>query len=149
MYDWLNTGKQKDLFDHDGTCPCCGTELETQLHMFQCNNLDIMRARTKCMMTFLQHMQAKHIPPDIIEAIIEISSATFERRKPKLDYTIPSIRNAIKHQEMIGFELLTRGFLTKQWLSAILSITQDKPEKIQVNSTRFVASCHGTNVGSA
>jgi hypothetical protein len=113
MYDWLNTGKQKDLFNKDGTCPCCGTELETQLHMFQCNNPDIVRARSKCLTTFLQHMQTKHIPPDIIEAIIKITSATFEQRKPKLDYTIPAIRNAIEHQEMIGFELLTPGFFNQ------------------------------------
>jgi hypothetical protein len=30
MYDWLNTGKQKDLFDQDGICPCCGVGIETQ-----------------------------------------------------------------------------------------------------------------------
>jgi hypothetical protein len=74
-------------------------------------------------------MQAKPVPPDIIDAIIEISSAIFERRKPKLDHTIPSLRATIKHQEMIGFELFTRGFLTKQWIPAIISITQDEPEQ--------------------
>jgi hypothetical protein len=129
MYDWLNTGKQKDLFDYDGTCPCCGTEIETQLHMFQCNNPDITKARSKCITTFLQHMQAKHVPPDIIDAIIEITTAIFEQRQPKLDHVIPSIKTAIKHQELIGFELLTRGFLSNQWLAAIISITQDKPEQ--------------------
>jgi hypothetical protein len=128
MYDWLNTGKQKDLFDQDGICPCCGIGIETQLHIFQCNNPDVIRARSKCMTTFIQHMQASHVPPDIIAAISEITSATFDQRSPKLDYTIPAIRHAIKCQDAIGFELLTRGFLTKQWLTAILTFTQDKPD---------------------
>jgi hypothetical protein len=88
MYDWLNTGKQKDLFDQDGICPCCGVAIETQLHMFQCNNPDISRARTKCLTTFIQHLQSKHVPPDVIEAISEITAATFENRTPNLDYTI-------------------------------------------------------------
>jgi hypothetical protein len=37
--------------------------------------------------------------------------------------------SAIKHQQTIGFELLTRGFLSKQWLAAILYFTQDKPDQ--------------------
>jgi hypothetical protein len=123
MYDWLNTGKQKDLFEQDGICPCCGIGIETQLHMFQCHNPDIARARSKCLTTFIQHMQMKNVPPDIIAAIIEITSATFEQRTPNLDYTIPT------SQQMIGYELLTRGFLTKQWLTAIMHFTQDKPEQ--------------------
>jgi hypothetical protein len=74
-------------------------------------------------------MQTNHVPPDIIEAVTEITSAIFKQRTPDLDYTIPAIRIAIEHQRLIGYELLTRGFLTKQWLVAILFFTQDKPEQ--------------------
>jgi hypothetical protein len=92
---------------------------------------DIARARSKSITTFIQHMQTKHVPPDIIEAITEISSAIFENHQPKLDYTIPVIKTAFEHQEMIGFELLTRGFLLKQWLSAILYFTHNPDQKLK------------------
>jgi len=33
---WLNTDRQKGLFDQAKGYPCCGWEEETTTHMFQC-----------------------------------------------------------------------------------------------------------------
>jgi hypothetical protein len=36
IYEWLNVGSQKIKMGHDGTCPCCGTCITDQLHLFWC-----------------------------------------------------------------------------------------------------------------
>jgi hypothetical protein len=129
MYNWLNTGHQKELFGEDGTCPCCGKEDETQIHMFQCPNPDMVRTRKLAVTNLHQHLREKHIPPDISGCLIELCSSVFEQREPNLDTSIPVMRTVIQHQQSIGYELLTRGFLSTAWITALQHFTKDKVEQ--------------------
>jgi hypothetical protein len=79
MYNWLHTGLQKELFGHDGTCPCCGKTDETQLHMFQCPNPDMIRARKLGLKSLHQHLREKHVPPDVSGCLVELCTSLFDQ----------------------------------------------------------------------
>ena len=44
IWGWLNVGTQKVKFGGDGRCPCCGTAIESQLHLYSCTHPDMSDA---------------------------------------------------------------------------------------------------------
>lgn len=131
MYNWLNSGRQKGLMEHDPTCPCCGAPEETQLHMFQCNNPTVSKTRTSSIASFRKHLTESKIPAPITNLIHDIVQHTINSSPlPQLPPSTPQVlHTAYTQQRRIGMELMTRGFLATGWIKAIRYYTHDKTDQ--------------------
>jgi hypothetical protein len=120
MYDWLNVGSQKAKMGGDGTCPCCGSAEEDQLHLYRCSN-DKMQATLHDSLTTTQSKLVREgiispIYTAFINGICEVA-----QKQPISNYEIEDedVQRCIESQEMLGPESILRGFHHIDWLQLL------------------------------
>jgi hypothetical protein len=130
MNGWLNSGRQKGLFGKDTECPACGCQEETQLHIFQCKNKDMKQTRETAFKLLAKYYHEHNIPGMVYVPFIKLCRSVCEDQS----FTAPgphhrTVEAAIKSQQTLGGEFLLRGYLTKEWLQAIMHFDRNKPEQ--------------------
>ena len=78
--------------------------------------------------------KAKRIPQNIMEAICHILRSLGDNKLAEVKDTYsPELREAFRQQKLIGFDLLSRGYIAKGWLNALESAGLRSPER-QMNA---------------
>lgn len=129
MNRWLNSGRQKGLFDQPSECVSCGWPEETILHMYQCNHPDAKRTRKQALIQLEKYYHHK-IPSPIYVPIIKLIRSACRRGGIKYDFpSIPALLTAVTSQQALSDDFILRGYLTQDWISALLLYTRDKPDQ--------------------
>lgn len=125
---WLNSGRQKGLFDQSPKCPGCGWSEETQLHIFQCNHPRSVATRTIAIQALAKYYDDHKIPSTVYVPFIRmITNACNNVELLNGLTTTPPVTIAAKAQAHLSPDFLLRGLLDKRWLSAICKVEKDKP----------------------
>jgi hypothetical protein len=118
LYENLNVGKQKQMKGQDGTCPCCGLEMEDQMHLYQCSNEEMTDAFNDAIITIKSMLVKDGIPSDVYNAYIHALCSAARRDHPDITYTGPKsneIFEILEQQSTLGLISVLRGFLHKEW----------------------------------
>jgi hypothetical protein len=118
LYENLNVGKQKQMMGQDGTCPCCGTEIEDQMHLYQCTNEDMTNAFNEAIRTIKSQLVKDGIPSDVYNAYIYALCKAARRDHPDKTYTGPNsneIHQILEQQSTLGSISVLRGFIHREW----------------------------------
>jgi hypothetical protein len=118
LYENLNVGKQKQMMGQDGTCPCCGTEIEDQMHLYQCTNEDMTNAFNEAIRTIKSKLVKDGIPSDVYNAYINALCKAARREHPDKTYTGPNsneIFQILEQQSTLGSISVLRGFIHREW----------------------------------
>jgi hypothetical protein len=89
LYENLNVGKQKQMMGQDGTCPCCGLEIEDQMHLYQCSNEEMTNAFNDAIKTIKSTLVKDGIPSDVYNAYIHALRSAARRDHPNSTYIGP------------------------------------------------------------
>jgi hypothetical protein len=118
LYENLNVGKQKQMKGQDGTCPCCGLEMEDQMHLYQCSNEEMTDAFNDAIITIKSMLVKDGIPSDVYNAYIHALCSAARRDHPDITYTGPKsneIFEILEQQSTLGLISVLSGFLHKEW----------------------------------
>jgi hypothetical protein len=104
-------------------CPKCGSTVETSSHVIICPHNSAVEQRTVGLNKFLSSMLSLQTPIYLLSTLEYKSSLTlqipFAQRYIK-SFSIPSdihltLLTAIHHQNLLGWDLFLRGFVSKYW----------------------------------
>ena len=130
MNRWLNSGRQKGLFDEPSECVSCGWHEETILHMYQCNHKEARNTRKQAFQQLERYYHQHKIPPLIYVPIVKLLRSACRPGGLIFDMpTVPELATAIKSQRVLGDDFILRGYLVKDWIPALLLYTKDKPDQ--------------------
>jgi hypothetical protein len=131
MNGWLNVGHQKIKMKQNGQCPCCGITDETQMHLFHCNNPDMIRAKNLALRSFSDHLISKGLPAKVLQPFLAlIKNYTANTTNPAtISNQFPYMKQTIELQEHIGPEATLRGYLHKGWMTEIKRYTNHKVDR--------------------
>jgi hypothetical protein len=118
LYENLNVGKQKRMMGKDATCPCCGIEMEDQIHLYQCQNEEMTNAFDDAIKALQSKLVRDGIPSDVYNAYIDLICKAARRDHPDKSYTGPEsneAHNIIELQDQLGSISILRGFLHREW----------------------------------
>jgi hypothetical protein len=118
LYENLNVGKQKRMMGKDATCPCCGIEMEDQIHLYQCQNEEMTNAFDDAIKALQSKLVRDGIPSDVYNAYIDLICKAARRDHPDKSYTGPEsneAHNIIELQDHLGSISILRGFLHREW----------------------------------
>ena len=98
--------------------------------MYQCSNPIAKRIRQTAFQQLEKYYHVHCIPAIIYVPIIKLlrsscSSGGLRWNEP----TVPIITKAINSQRALGEDFIIRGYLTKDWIPAIMAYQKDKPEQ--------------------
>ena len=115
-------------------CPGCRCEDETLDHVFQCPHREMKKLRPQLLTKMLKAGKAKRIPQNIMEAFCNILRSVSDNKSVEVKDTYsPELREAFRQQKLIGFNLLSRGFIAEGWLNALESAGLRHPDR-QMNA---------------
>ena len=131
MNGWLNTGRQKKHFHgHSAECPSCGIAEETQIHMYQCSNVPRRETRDEAFKLLEKYYHHHDIPALVYVPFVRLCWLACEDAELKLTGTVlPEITKAVENQSRLGGEFLLRGYLTRDWLDALIIHSSKHPEQ--------------------
>ena len=120
---WLHTGRQKGLFGHGSACPCCGHHEETQIHIMQCPHAGTAKARKGAFKLLEKYYHQHKVPASVYVPFVKLCWAAIEDSDLHVhDPVLPSVETAIMNQKKLGGEFLLQGYLTRDWLVAIMQV---------------------------
>jgi len=109
-------------------CPLCHTSEETLQHIFPCQNPQTRTNRLDAFTAYLRTLSSIHTPSTIIQAvanhlatILQINSVSYPC--PQQLPNPLSMQDAIKHQNIMGWDMFLRGFISQFWIKAYASFT--------------------------
>jgi hypothetical protein len=118
LYENLNVGKQKRMMGKDATCPCCGIEMEDQIHLYQCQNEEMTKAFNDAVQALKSKLVKDGIPSDVYNAYIDLICKAARRDHPDKSYKGPAsneAHNIMELQDKLGSISILRGFLHREW----------------------------------
>ena len=135
MHGWLNLGVQKERMGDDPTCPCCGRCDEDSLHLYQCENLNMMKAFTDQMAKMKEALIKDRVPRAIVDGFMGMIYKSAHQDPPYyIGNESPLVQAAIESQESLGMEAILRGFHHMQWVEVITKLWQ-QPQARRYGST--------------
>ena len=110
-------------------CPVCGWHDETQLHMYQCTHSEAKRMRTRAYHQMKEYLKHHGLPSKIYVPFVNLCESVCNNVSPKRRYPDSvAIRRAVQSQWRLPHEFLLRGYLTNQWLQALINHKRDQAE---------------------
>ena len=130
MYGWLpvghNTAKRGAESD---VCPCCGAPDETLEHLFICPNEQMKKCIRNGIRQASRLCGDNKIPNKISAAFFDIMIAYTTNQHPTPKPTMSQdTHRAFQAQQQIGFHLFSRGFIAKEWTTAMKSTKTKYPQ---------------------
>ena len=130
MYGWLpvghNSAKTGALSD---VCPCCGTPDETLEHLFICTNPELTLIKTNGIREAVRKCSAQNLPNRVTLAFFDMMLDYINGRDTHIQQDMhPTIKRAIQSQQQIGIHLFSRGFITKEWRTALDGTNTQYPQ---------------------
>jgi hypothetical protein len=139
LYENLNVGKQKQMMGQDGTCPCCGLEMEDQMHLYQCSNKEMTNAFNDAIKIIKSTLVKDGISSDVYNAYIHALCSAARRNHPDSTYTSPKsneIYEILEQQSTLGSISVLRGFLHKEWTYLLQRKKMQRVQKPVKEGTR-------------
>jgi hypothetical protein len=102
----LNVGTQKVKMGEDGICPCCVTEVEDQLHLYQCQH-ERMQSTLKASIadTATKLLVKEGLTTPVYTAFINcICNAVHHQPLSSYEITYDAVLRCLDSQEMLGLE---------------------------------------------
>ena len=104
----------------DALCPVCHDADETWEHVLQCNNVHMHRVRNESILKLNQDLSILKTHPYLQKHIIDIVQAWIDKQPiPYINQTNDPTKIKIHHaqikQENIGYHLMMKGLITKEW----------------------------------
>ena len=131
MYEWTPLGRKNYDFHHEPNCPCCGFEIETIAHMYQCPNARMLKARQTALETMSKYLTHRKLPYIIRTCALDLvrEYCGFITTPPTYESTDAiAIWNA---QKTFAPDLFLWGFLVTEWRTAMEKLAPaDSPEHL-------------------
>ena len=131
QFDIQNTGYQKKRYSkncqHTPTasdqCPCCRTEVETTMHLFQCKDAALVSIRIADINDLEDLLQKRHMPPDLWLAMKE-GILRYTSGSASVGFIPSSVRalRAYSQQTQIGWDHFFKGRIACAWGSVMADI---------------------------
>lgn len=124
MYGWLPIMHMQAHITGIKQCPCCTSPDETMDHLHQCPHKDLTEKREILLTKFRKKGLQLDIPRAIMDAIIgTLQAHSHDEVVRPAEHA--SIVAAVLSQQQIGTHLLFRGFLAKEWETALDDFSVD------------------------
>jgi ribonuclease HI len=129
LYSWLNVGTQKGKMGEDSVCPCCGIEIEDQLHMYQCQDERVTQNLDAAIASFQSKLVKDGLTTPTYTAIVNMVCQA-AHRPPLSMYNIECEHTlqCIEAQHTLGTEAILRGFHHVDWLQLLRNTWVPPPE---------------------
>jgi hypothetical protein len=131
LYSWLNVGTQKGKMGEDSICPCCGIDIEDQLHMYQCQDERVTQNLDAAIASFQSKLVKDGLTTPTYTAIVNMVCQA-AHRPPLSTYNIKCEHTlqCIEAQHTLGTEAILRGFHHVDWLQLIRNTWVPPPEPL-------------------
>ena len=115
MHDWLPIGHMQGHITRDSKCPRCQCSDETIKHMLKCPNSKMREATKKVVGRVVEKFKEMKIPENVKQCLIDIVKSQLAKGH-KINVPVSfSLKKAYNQQRQIGFDMMMRGFLSKEW----------------------------------
>ena len=121
VMNWQNDNKQNELFySASPICPACNKEYEGHLHFLRCTDPVLRRLNTMAINTILTTMKKLKTAGVIATLLKQIIFSLRDGTMPspfvgKQNHLGTILQQAWIEQEMIGWQNMLKGRLSKQW----------------------------------
>jgi len=124
IYDWIPTYGTlcRQGRTHSALCPRCQSRVETITHIQQCPDNQAQSARINLLKTFLKNLHSKGTPDCIltifefkISIVLDIPYSQCYHTSSTLDTQKMGLINAIRHQNILGWDLFLKGIQSSYW----------------------------------
>ena len=118
LYGWLNVGRQKGKMGKEHICPCCGTEEETQLHMYHCTNAKMQDTFRSSLATAMKQWIQDGITTPVFTGFARAicTVAHHDPANASYDLKCPKTWETMEDQRTLGSEAILRGLLHVNWV---------------------------------
>ena len=119
MHEWLNLGSQKKKMGQDDMCPCCGCEVEDQLHLYQCQHVEMIEAKENALDQNATRLIKDHLPPAIVTTFNNLTHSAVKSERIRKPIACNTAWEAGEAQLTLGSMALLRGHHHVDWVPAI------------------------------
>ena len=130
MYRWLAVGHnwRKCNLTTD-KCPCCGEPDKTYLHLYQCANDRMKKAKSIAYTNFHRTCKDAKVPPFFVTVFMKALRVAHEGAPPPRADS-PEVATAYDDQANIGFHNMAVRFLAKSWITLLQILGVNHPESM-------------------
>jgi len=147
---WLNTGRQKGLFDQTKECLYYGVEEETTTHMFQCRKPTMKEVRATAFKTLEKYYYQHNIPAIEYVPLIKLLWLSSNKNKIQMSESVSlTVQTAVESQTSLGTDFTLRGYLSEEWYNALMIIKSDKAEQTYATYTWAYGISYSHQYGSS
>ena len=108
-------------------CPCCGCIDETFEHVLQCDNTDMVEARTNAFAMVQLELFKAELPPNFVDVFMH-ALGVVPLGTTKRPIRAECLEDAWQAQQEIGFYHMNVGLLTNKWTEALDEFGIKHPE---------------------
>jgi hypothetical protein len=130
MFRWLAVGHnwRKCNLTTD-KCPCCGEPDKTYLHLYQCSNDRMTRAKSIAYTDIKRTCKDAKVPPFFVTVFMRALRVAHEDVSlPTADS--PEVTTVYNDQANVGFHNMAVGFLAKSWTTLLQILGVNHPESM-------------------
>ena len=102
MHEWLNVREQKAKMKQDGTCPCCGSEEEDQIHLYHCKHPEMVTSLEIGIDEMERNCHNANIPKSVYIAFINMIRLATQSTRQWKSYYCDEADRATAAQESLG-----------------------------------------------
>ena len=131
MHDWLPTGHMREWTKEGTQCSGCEETNEKLRHVWQCPT-PRMTEKEKTVIASVKRMKRRRRYPNthMLEALCHVIQCEMDGEGNPVKKTHDTLlKTAIQAQQMIGFDMMMRGFLAKDWMEALMRQGVPSPEQ--------------------
>lgn len=137
MHNWIPTNNflHKQGCATSSKCPRCDCHNETAHHIYQCPDKTATNERHKLLEDAIHELTQKGMPKPIINTLEENLSEILvlqthkQYNKSKSTPTTTTLETALHHQNLIGWELFLRGYISKLWTTVTDNDTHESTNR--------------------
>ena len=115
MHDWLPIGHMQGHVTGCTQCPGCKHSKETIKHMLKCPNLAMQDKRKAVIRAVEGRIRKIKMPEHIKQCLMDIIKSQLIKGHKVHVPVGHSLKAAFMRQKKIGFDMMMRGFLVKDW----------------------------------
>ena len=137
MHDWLPVMHMMSHMSGNAQCPGCLCPDETLNHIFRCPHPQMVSTRVTILSNLRKQGRKRHAPRPYIDALTTILTDHFDSTTSPTP-SLPPLRRAVEAQRLVGDDMFLRGFIVKDWATAISELGGERPHVMVAWTLRFI-----------
>lgn len=138
MHGWLPTMHMRQHITGIDQCPGCSCRDETIHHMLLCPHELMRKKREEILSEIRKKGLENKIPRAVVDALHAVLRKFFHPTTILQTSQHCSVQAAILCQQQLGTHMLVRGFVVKQWETAMDTLGVSKPDRTMDSMLRLL-----------